>query len=367
AISVPSFCAKNVRASIPCAASAPSSAPATSRATPTRAPFSTVAFSRSSSPTEPISWLSERWTSSPSSSRAISAASSSCRSETGAKTLEIATPSTVPATLARKRRVSSASNGTRSRPSNSMPPRTIVSPPETASRRSAGQPKSGRTPSVAGAPMRSTATRLSFRRSSTAFVACVVPSITCVIRSFATASPARIASITWRMPPVTSAVVGTLARASIAPSLSSTTASVFVPPTSMPKRKSSPRTQLLHGDVRVVVAERARAGQLQTAGRAPDRIARIRDHRDALPVAQPLGRDRLRRLDVEHRDQVGDDRAQLGALERDEVLVLDLEHERAARVLAESLDRRGAADEAARRPALDVDDLAADQHRGVEL
>ena len=91
-ISVPSFCAKNVTGRSPCAVSASRIAPATSRATPARAPLRIVAFSRSSRPIEPISWLSEVCTS-PSSRLTTSAASSSCRAETGANTLVITTPS----------------------------------------------------------------------------------------------------------------------------------------------------------------------------------------------------------------------------------------------------------------------------------
>jgi hypothetical protein len=58
-----------------------------------RAVFKIVAISRSSRATDPISRLSETGTS-PSSRLTISAASSrSCRGETGAKTLVIASPS----------------------------------------------------------------------------------------------------------------------------------------------------------------------------------------------------------------------------------------------------------------------------------
>jgi hypothetical protein len=91
-ISVPSFCAKNVTGRSPCAVSAFRNAPATSRATPARAPLRMVAFSRSSRPIEPISWLSEVCTS-PSSRLTTSAATSSWRAETGANTLVIATAS----------------------------------------------------------------------------------------------------------------------------------------------------------------------------------------------------------------------------------------------------------------------------------
>jgi len=115
---------------------------ATSRATPARAPLSIVAFSRSSRPIEPISWLSEMCTS-PSSRLTTSAASSSCRGETGAKTLVIATPSAAWPACPRNRAMASVSSGDRSWPSNSIPPSTIVAPTETARTRSGGQPNMG--------------------------------------------------------------------------------------------------------------------------------------------------------------------------------------------------------------------------------
>jgi len=141
-ISVPSFCAKNVTGRRPCAVSASRIARATSRATPARAPLRIVAFSRSSRPIEPISWLSEVCTS-PSSRLTTSAASSSWRAETGANTLVIATPSAWPPTWPRNRAIASVSSGDRSWPSNSIPPSTIVAPTETAPTRSGGHPNMG--------------------------------------------------------------------------------------------------------------------------------------------------------------------------------------------------------------------------------
>ena len=101
-----------------------------------------VAFSRSSSPIEPISWLSEVCTS-PSSRLTISAASNSWRAETGANTLVIATPSAPSPTSPRKRAMASVSSGDSSWPSNSIPPSTILAPTETACTRSGGQPNMG--------------------------------------------------------------------------------------------------------------------------------------------------------------------------------------------------------------------------------
>ena len=58
-INVPSFCAKYVTGRRPCAVSAARIARATSLATPASVPLRMVAFSRSRSPIEPISWLSD--------------------------------------------------------------------------------------------------------------------------------------------------------------------------------------------------------------------------------------------------------------------------------------------------------------------
>ncbi len=116
----------------------------------------------------------------------------------------------------------------------------MASPPETTSRSSCGQVSSGRTESVAGAPMRRTATRCRRRRSRTALVACVVPSMAWLMRARSMCPAARTASTAASMPELTSGVVGALALASRRSSRSRTTASVFVPPTSMPRRRSRP-------------------------------------------------------------------------------------------------------------------------------
>src|SRR6185437_14380727 len=113
------------------------------------------------------------------------------------------------------------------------------------------------------------------------------------------------------------------------PSWSRTTASVFVPPTSMPSRRSSGRgMQLLDRLVVEVVAERARARRGEAALAAPDVVAAQRDDADALSIAQPLGRDRSSRLAVEHGDDVGNRGDHASVLERNEVLVLDLDPQR---------------------------------------
>src|SRR5712691_583635 len=367
AISVPSFWAKNVAGARPCAASASCIALATSRATSTRAAFRIVAFSRSSRPTEPISWLSETCTS-PSSRLTTPAASSSCRGETGANTLVIATASAAAPTSPRNRATASPSNGDRSRPSNSMPPSTTVWPTETASARSGGHSNIGLMLWVAGPPILITATRRSLLRSRTALVACVVPSITWVIRAESMPGARSTASMAAVMPPVMSAVQATLALAITRSAGSMTTASVLVPPTSMPRRQSSCGTgKLLHWQVVEVIPERPRAGDGESRVAAPDRVAAEGDHRDPLAVPDPLGHDRVGGLAVQYRDQVRDRGQHPPPLQRDEVLVLQLQPDQAARVIAAALDQHGAADKSLRRPPLDVRHLPGDEPEGAEL
>src|SRR6185312_14040965 len=319
---------------------------ATSLATPARAPFRIVAFSRSSRPIEPISWLSEMCTS-PSSRLTISAAASSCRAETGANTLVMATPSAVPATSPRNRAIAPVSSGARSRPSNSMPPSTITAPAEIARVRSGGQPNIGRMLRVAGPPIRITAIRRSLRRSSTALVACVVPSITWLIRRGSAAGARSTVSIAAVIPPVMSGVPGTLALAITRSAPSMITASVLVPPTSIPRRQSGAGTgEPLHGHVVEVVAERPRAGGRDAAVGPPDRVAGEGDHHHPLAVPDPFGGDRVRGLAVQHRDQVGHRGENPPPLQGDQVLVLQFQPDEAARVLAQALDYHRPADEA---------------------
>src|SRR5215467_4418528 len=286
---------------------------------------------------------------SPSSRLTISAACSSCRAETGANTLVITMPWAVPPTRPRNRASASVSSGDRSRPSNSMPPSTISAPTDTASARSFGHSNIGRMLCVAGPPSLTTATRRSFLRSSTAFVAWVVPSMTWVIRSGSTPRAFRTVSMAAVMPPVMSGVHGTLALAITRSAESMMTASVLVPPTSMPRRQSGAGTgKLLHRQVVEVVTEGSRPGDLDPRRGPPDRVTGEGDHRDPLPVADPLGHDRIRRLAVQHRDQVGHAGQYPAALECHEVLILQFQPEQPAGIVAEALDHHTAPDEAAR-------------------
>src|SRR6266567_2044127 len=151
------------------------------------------------------------------------------------------------------------------------------------------------------------ATRRSLLRSSKALVACVVPSMTCVMRPASMPGASITASMAAVMPPVMSGVQATLALARSRSAGSRITASVFVPPTSMPRRQSGCGTgKLLHGQVVEVVAECPRASGCDPSWCPPDRVAGEGDHRDSLAVPDPFGHDRAGRLAVQHRYQVGD-------------------------------------------------------------
>src|SRR5215467_7184315 len=299
---------------------------------------------------------------SPSSRLTISAACSSCRAETGANTLVITMPWAVPPTRPRNRASASVSSGDRSRPSNSMPPSTISAPTDTAAARSFGHSNIGLMLCVAGPLSRTTATRRSFLRSSTAFVAWVVPSMTWVIRCGSTPGTFSTVSMAAVMPPVMSGVHGTLALAITRSAVSMITASVLVPPTSMPRRQSGAGTgELLHWQVVEIVAKRPRSRDRDTRLGPPERIAAERDHRNALPVPDPFGWYGVGGLGVQHRDQVRDGGKHPAALEGDQVLVLQLQPDQLADVRAQALDDHRAPDEALGGAPLDVDDLTGGQ------
>src|SRR5262249_10991891 len=151
-------------------------------------------------------------------------------------------------------------------------------------------PNIGLTLCVAGPPILITATRRRFRRSRTAFVAWVVPSMTWLIRRGSAPGACRTVSIALVIPPVMSGVHGTLALATTRSARSMITAWVWAPPTSMPRRCSgSGRGESLHGQVIEVVAERLRPRHGDPALSPPDRIAGECDHRHPLAVPHHLG------------------------------------------------------------------------------
>src|SRR5262249_55482985 len=257
-------------------------------------------------------------------------------------------PWAAPPTSPRNRAMASVSRGDRSRPSNSMPPSTIVVPTEMVSVRSRGHPNIGRTLRVAGPPILITATRRRFRRSSTALVAWVVPSLRWLCRSGAAPGVGGGVPVPVVLPPVMSGVHGTLALAMTRSAGSMITASVLVPPTSMPRRCSGAGTgELLHGQVIEFVVERPRPGHFDPAFGPPDRIAGEGDHRHPLAVPDRLGGDRVGRLAIQDRDQVGHRGEHAPTFQRHQVLVLQLQPDQPACVLPEALDDHAAAGEPA--------------------
>ena len=169
------------------------------------------------------------------SSARIAAACSSQDGSSGENTEATATEVT-PASRKRRAaaRMPAASNGTIGRPSYSWPPSSMTTSPRTSSARSSGQSTKGGSDALAGSPIRTAAMRVRPRRWTTALVKCVVPIMTASTRAAAGAAASRSASARV-IPLVTSAVVGVLTAATTR-SPSSRTASVLVPPTSMPTR-----------------------------------------------------------------------------------------------------------------------------------
>ena len=172
---------------------------------------------------------------SPSSARRISAARNSWSKLAGENAHEIAIALTSPAQRPAKRLISSGSSGAISRPSYSKPPWAIIVGPRIAARRSAGHAEPGFTEYEPGAASRSTPTRSRPRRWMMALAGWVVPSIAWAMRDRSTVPTTP--SMALRMPSSGSGVVGTLIVARTAPEPSTTTASVLVPPTSMPRRR----------------------------------------------------------------------------------------------------------------------------------
>ena len=128
-----------------------------------------------------------------------------------------------------------SSSGMNGRPSYSWPPSTIHTPPRTSSARSSGQSQNGGSEAEAGMPSLSAATLVRCRRWTTALMKCVVPIITPSMRLPSSTPVDPRLLIESRMPVVTSSLVGAFMARTTLPS-SIRTASVLVPPTSMPMR-----------------------------------------------------------------------------------------------------------------------------------
>ena len=131
-------------------------------------------------------------------------------------------------------RTPSSSRGLISSPSYSNPPRRIAALPMTVSWRSFGQAMPGRIASDAGAASRRMPIGSRSRRRMMALAGWVVPSIAWVMCARSTSAMTSSSAI--RMPSLGSGVVAVLVLDRTLPPSSTTTASVFVPPTSMPIR-----------------------------------------------------------------------------------------------------------------------------------
>ena len=199
-MSVPSFCDRYTSAfTTPLSAKLAAKPSVKRRATSYSAAFKMVAFSRSMRPIEPISLEMDTCTSSPSTSRAISAARSSSSLRTVENTHDTATASTRPFTPAKKARHAASSNTARRLPSYSKPPSMMVESTHTAAMSSA-QSTMGGMPTVAGAPMRRMAMGARPLRSTMAFVHWVVPSMACPMSARSTPLCSSTASTAPMMP-----------------------------------------------------------------------------------------------------------------------------------------------------------------------
>src|SRR5882762_2995964 len=225
--------------------------------------------------------------------------------------------------------------------------------PRTEWARSCGQSQNGGSEALAGSPMRTAATRERSRRWTTALTKCVVPITTPSIMPRPISGWRASCESAATMPAVTSAVVGVLTACTRCPS-SSSTASVLVPPTSMPIRRIAPTLPLprLRGrewegvedraEVEVV-AEGARPDMLDPLGRQKDRRGGECHDRHAPAVADRLGAKGLARDGVENADQIRRHRERRPVAPCHHPLVLKRDLEPRAAILIEPVDHRTAA------------------------
>src|SRR5882724_801214 len=234
--------------------------------------------------------------------------------------------------------------------------------PLTSTARSFGQSQNGGSEALAGMPMRIAATFCNERRCTTALMKWVVP-ITTASTGTAAAGLARSAFSASRMPEVTSAVVGRLTEWTTFSS-AIRTASVLVPPTSIPMRFIRSDSCLggrEEGTEIEVVAEGAGADEFEAAGARKDVRRRQRDDCNALAVTHGLGADAVTVDAVEHADQVGRHRDWCLAAPGDDPFVLEGEFQPVAAVGIAAFDQCRAAQESFGGAARDIDDLAGEQ------
>ncbi len=120
------------------------------------------------------------------------------------------------------------------RPSYSNPPSVEAIAPFAIAATSGGQSQNGGNVALIGSPIRSAPTGVNCRRCTTALIKCVVPIITASTSPWPSGA-VRSCVRACKIPAVTSSLVGALTARTTRPS-SIKTASVLVPPTSMPMR-----------------------------------------------------------------------------------------------------------------------------------
>src|SRR5438105_12399069 len=160
--------------------------------------------------------------------------------------------------------------------------------PRTRSARSAGQSQNGGSDALAGNPIRTAATRARSRRCTTALTKWVVPITTPSILRRAISGRRVSSASAVTMPVVTSDVVGVLTACATLPS-SSITASVLVPPTSMPIRRIDLSALVEDGAEVEIVTEGARSDMIEPL-RGQENLRRGEHaHGDPPPIPDRFG------------------------------------------------------------------------------
>src|SRR4051794_5419921 len=152
--------------------------------------------------------------------------------------------------------------------------------------------------------MRTTATRVSAVGLAIASTALAVPSVARVMRARSTSGCPTTRLMAVPMPLWRSAVMAALALGARWPWGARTRAGILGPRAAAPSHSSAAGIGLSDQRCEVhVVAEGGRADDGEPGRRAPDRRSRRGDDDDALAATQPLGRDRVARLEREDRDE----------------------------------------------------------------
>src|SRR5438874_5636695 len=231
--------------------------------------------------------------------------------------------------------------------------------PRTRTARSAGQSQNGGNEALAGNPIRTAATRARSRRCTTALTKWVVPITTpsILLRAISGRRVSSASAVT--MPVVTSDVVGALMACATLPS-SSITASVLVPPTSMPIRRIDLCALVEDGAEVEIVTEGARSDMIEPLRREENRRRGEHDHRDPPAISDGFGAECFARYGVQHADQFGRHCDRRVVAPSHDPLVLERDIEPRSAVFIDAFDQRTAAQKPLRGAAGDIDDLAAE-------